>query len=386
MLDRALAELNESDREAILLRFFEGRDYASVGEQLDLAGNTARMRVERALDKLRAWLERRGVASTSAALAAALGHQAVVAAPVGLAAAVAGAVLAGGLGTTGVAATMGTAAAAAGFMSMTKLQVGVATALAVAGATGYVVQADSNARLRDDIVSLRQHNERIPDLERENVRLKRLANEAIELRSDDAEFVRLEEDAAVLRARLQQIAQAEAARAAASKRLAAEVFDISKLDQTPSPRFQARPQYPFEMRRSGINGEVVVAFVVDANGDVQNAFALRSSQREFEAAALQAVSKWKFQPGRKGGRDVATHLQAPIVFSIPNGAESGGMTILAQPSPAPAPATQPPFTVEGSQQRRTTNGCERRSPSRKTWPGCAPTGRRCTRSERKSRS
>ena len=66
-----------------------------------------------------------------------------------------------------------------------------------------------------------------------------------------------------------------------------KVFDISMLDQTPVPKFQARPQYPFEMRRAGIAGEVVVDFIVDTNGDVQNAYALRSSQREFEAAIAE---------------------------------------------------------------------------------------------------
>lgn len=95
-----------------------------------------------------------------------------------------------------------------------------------------------------------------------------------------------------------------------------KVFDISMLDQTPVPRFQARPQYPFEMRRAGIAGEVVVDFIVDTNGDVQNAYAIRSSQREFESAAVQAVQKWKFKPGRKGGRDVPTHMQVPIVFTL----------------------------------------------------------------------
>jgi protein TonB len=95
-----------------------------------------------------------------------------------------------------------------------------------------------------------------------------------------------------------------------------QVFDISKLDQTPVPKYQARPQYPFEMRRAGIAGEVLVDFLVDTNGDVQNAYAVRSSQREFEASAVQAVSKWKFKPGRKGGRDVITHMQVPIVFTL----------------------------------------------------------------------
>jgi periplasmic protein TonB len=95
-----------------------------------------------------------------------------------------------------------------------------------------------------------------------------------------------------------------------------EIFDPSKLDQVPIARVRVQPQYPFEMRRAGITGEVLVEFIVDANGDVRNAFAVRSSQREFETAAVQAVSKWKFKPGRKGGRNVNTRMQQPISFSL----------------------------------------------------------------------
>jgi protein TonB len=95
-----------------------------------------------------------------------------------------------------------------------------------------------------------------------------------------------------------------------------KVFDPSMLDQQPVPQFQARPQYPFEMRRAGIAGEVTVDFIVDPDGNVQNAYALKSSQHEFEASAVQAVSKWKFKPGRKSGKSVPTHMQVPIVFTL----------------------------------------------------------------------
>lgn len=96
-----------------------------------------------------------------------------------------------------------------------------------------------------------------------------------------------------------------------------EVFDINTLDQKPTPRVQIQPQYPFEMRRAGIEGEVVVEFIVDTNGDVRNPFIVRSTQREFEAAAIQAVSKWKFRPGKKGGRVVNTgRVQQLITFKI----------------------------------------------------------------------
>lgn len=95
-----------------------------------------------------------------------------------------------------------------------------------------------------------------------------------------------------------------------------DIFDISKLDQIPVPRTRVPPQYPFEMRRAGISGEVMVEFLVDTQGNVQNAFAVKSSQREFEANAVAAVMKWKFKPGRKGGKDVITRMQVPIVFSL----------------------------------------------------------------------
>jgi len=98
-----------------------------------------------------------------------------------------------------------------------------------------------------------------------------------------------------------------------------EVFDPSKLDTQPQPRLQANPQYPFEMRRAGISGDVLVDFIVDTNGDVRNAYAVHSSQREFEASAVQAVSKWKFKAGRKNGHAVFTHMQIPIVFSLNQG-------------------------------------------------------------------
>ena len=67
---------------------------------------------------------------------------------------------------------------------------------------------------------------------------------------------------------------------------------------------------------SGITGEVLVDFIVDPNGVVRNAVAVRATQREFEEAACAAVGKWKFRPGRKGGVAVFVHMQVPIVFTL----------------------------------------------------------------------
>ncbi|HEX2851683.1 MAG TPA: energy transducer TonB [Opitutaceae bacterium] len=93
-------------------------------------------------------------------------------------------------------------------------------------------------------------------------------------------------------------------------------FELVKLDQTPVVKTRVPPLYPSALRKANIEGEVLVDFVVTNEGKVVKAFAAKSSHREFEAAAVAAVSKWKFKPGTKGGRSVNTHMQVPIGFSL----------------------------------------------------------------------
>ena len=95
-----------------------------------------------------------------------------------------------------------------------------------------------------------------------------------------------------------------------------DVFSLDQLDQIPVVKYQAKAVYPFEMSRAGVTGEVNVEFVVDINGDVREAYAKRSTQREFEASAIQAVSKWKFRAGKRGGKAVNTRMSVPIVFTL----------------------------------------------------------------------
>lgn len=72
LLDDVLALLPPEDRAALLLRYLEGRGLHEVGITLGISANTARMRVNRALEKLRQALHRRGVTSTALALTGAL--------------------------------------------------------------------------------------------------------------------------------------------------------------------------------------------------------------------------------------------------------------------------------------------------------------------------
>ena len=95
-----------------------------------------------------------------------------------------------------------------------------------------------------------------------------------------------------------------------------DTHDISKVDVKPVPRFQARPQYPFALRRDKVEGEAVTEFIVDTEGNVQRAHAVRATHPAFADAAVAAVSKWKYKPGMKNGRAVNTRMQVPIVFTL----------------------------------------------------------------------
>ena len=96
LLDEAIGELSDADRDAILLRFFEKKPYVEVGAALGLSENTARMRVDRAIDKLRSRLLGRGITSSAAAIGTALAQNLVGRAPSELGARVVSSALAAG--------------------------------------------------------------------------------------------------------------------------------------------------------------------------------------------------------------------------------------------------------------------------------------------------
>ena len=88
LLDDAMAELSAKDHDAIVLRFFEGKTMQDVGAGLGTNEVSARKRVSRAVEKLRAFFARRGITLSAAVIAGAVSVHSVQAAPVGLAASV----------------------------------------------------------------------------------------------------------------------------------------------------------------------------------------------------------------------------------------------------------------------------------------------------------
>jgi TonB family protein len=204
-------------------------------------------------------------------------------------------------------------------MAITKTQAVLTGALLLGGGTAVVLQQREQTALRGEIATLDAQNASIVRLQEENRQLAHTVGEMEILRTGTAELPRLREEIAALRKKEQSIAAPRSTsnpRTGRPRLTAADQAALNPTDHMPVPRFTAQPVYPFELRQSGISGQTVVKVVVDSNGDVQNASIVKSTHRELEAATLEAVKQWKFDPGMKGGKNVNTTIQVPFVFNI----------------------------------------------------------------------
>ena len=133
LLDDALDRLGERDRHAIVLRFFENKNLREVGTALGASEDAAKMRVNRALEKLRKMFAKRGVTLTAAAIAGAVSANSVHAAPAGLAVTIS----ATAVKSSAVAAsTLTLVKGALKIMAWTKMKTGVVAGAAILLATG----------------------------------------------------------------------------------------------------------------------------------------------------------------------------------------------------------------------------------------------------------
>jgi RNA polymerase sigma factor (sigma-70 family) len=209
LLDEAVAELDEPDRAAVLLRFFENQSLRDVGQQLGVSDDAAQKRVSRAVERLREFFAKRGISVGAGGLVVVISANAVQAAPVGLAVTISAAAFAGTAVTTStiIAATTKT-------IAMTTLQktLVTATVAVLAGAGIYQAKQAHDARveaqtlqqqqapLADEIQKLQNNfadaTNRLADLLAENLRLK--------LGSNQAELLKLRGQVGVLQAKASQ--------------------------------------------------------------------------------------------------------------------------------------------------------------------------------------
>jgi len=134
LLDGALEKLGQKDHDAVVLRFFEGRNFKEVGAALGASEDAAKMRVSRALEKLRKIFTKRGVSSTAAIIAGTISANSIQAAPVALAKSVTAMAIAKGAAVSGSTLTLINGALK--IMAWTKAKMAIVTTAVVILAAG----------------------------------------------------------------------------------------------------------------------------------------------------------------------------------------------------------------------------------------------------------
>ena len=137
LLDAAMAGLSEADHDAVALRFFDGKSMKEIGAALGASEDAVKMRVNRAVEKLRIIFTRRGIVCSAAALTAAISANAVHAAPIGLAVTVS---TAAALSGTAIATSTTATKAIALITAPKALVAGIAAVAITAGVGTYVIQ------------------------------------------------------------------------------------------------------------------------------------------------------------------------------------------------------------------------------------------------------
>jgi RNA polymerase sigma factor (sigma-70 family) len=213
LLDDALEALEEPDRNAIMLRYFENKSLREVGETLGTSEDAARKRVSRAVEQLRAVFSARGVTVGATSLIALLGAQAAPAAPAGLKAAISAAVALSGAAVHPTATIVTTKA-----IAMTMIQKALITAAITAAVGTGIYEARRASRLQEEARSLQQQQDVLSETnqrlqkERDDAaeRLAALQKQAGRSKDEVSELLKLRGEVARLRGDSRELAQLKA--------------------------------------------------------------------------------------------------------------------------------------------------------------------------------
>ena len=77
-----------------------------------------------------------------------------------------------------------------------------------------------------------------------------------------------------------------------------------------------KPSYPADAVRRRVSGTVLLQCVVDRDGVPTNVEVVRPLDEDLDQAGLEALRRWRFEPGRKDGKTVLVQIQVEMAFSI----------------------------------------------------------------------
>jgi len=79
---------------------------------------------------------------------------------------------------------------------------------------------------------------------------------------------------------------------------------------------QSKIYYPEIIRRAGIEGQVIVEFIVNKEGSVESAEVIKSANDQLDEIVMNAVKALKFKPGEQRGKPVKVKIKIPITFNL----------------------------------------------------------------------
>lgn len=100
-----------------------------------------------------------------------------------------------------------------------------------------------------------------------------------------------------------------------------EIFQVVEHMPEPQGGMEAiyrNIRYPDIARRAGIEGRVIVQFIIDENGTVRDPTIVRGIGGGCDEAAIDAIKSVEWSPGRQRGRTVRVQFQLPIMFRLQN--------------------------------------------------------------------
>ena len=94
------------------------------------------------------------------------------------------------------------------------------------------------------------------------------------------------------------------------------VYELGDGVTAPKPIYTPNPEYVDKARKAKINGVVVLAMTVTAEGNVRDVTVIKSLDSGLDKQAIAAVRTWKFEPATKDGKPVAVHLKTETNFRL----------------------------------------------------------------------
>ncbi|MDQ8197948.1 TonB family protein [Pelagicoccus enzymogenes] len=306
-IDESIEQLPQADQEVLLLRFFESMDYKSIGIRLSMEPNTARMKVERALDKLQASFKKRGIVTTGAALSAAFSTYANCSLPAYLATSVVNVSVAnlGGLATVGL-------------VSALKLPLAATAAILL---TGIAIERQSTDAAMESKVAVEQ----VAHTQAEHIESPPTTSPS-DSNPDaiDLAYAALDNDATVLAQRLEEI-ELEIQKLHNRRPSSDKIYSISELDTKPTASAIRMADYPVRHLATKEKGKAVIEFVLGTDGTTSDLRVITATHPDFGKSALEAIAKSEFNPGRIGATAVQSRVRIPIMFT-PDPAEDQAET------------------------------------------------------------